>query len=139
MSKKINVEVTINSPISKVWENWNSPAAINTWNHASDDWECVEAQVDLQKGGTFSSTMRAKDGSGGFDFGGTYNNVIDQEYIEYTMFGEDKRKVTIDFVSMGTTTLMTIEFDAETVNSLDLQKQGWQAILVNFKNYCEMK
>jgi hypothetical protein len=30
-----------------------------------------------------------------------------------------------------------VNFDAETENSLEMQKEGWQAILDNFKSYTE--
>lgn len=35
-------------------------------------------------------------------------------------------------------TIITVEtFEAETTNSIELQKEGWQAILDNFKKYAE--
>jgi hypothetical protein len=34
-------------------------------------------------------------------------------------------------------TEVTVTFDPETENSIDLQRQGWQAILDNFKKYTE--
>ena len=37
----------------------------------------------------------------------------------------------------GNKTKITIVFDAETQNSVELQRNGWQAILDNFKKYVE--
>jgi len=79
--------------------------------------------------------MEAKDGSMGFDFGGVYNVVRKNEYIEYTM-GDD-RKVKNIFTSQGDKTKVVVNFEAETENPVEMQKGGWQAILDNFKKYTE--
>ena len=41
------------------------------------------------------------------------------------------------FESKGNTTDVTETFDAESQNSIDMQRGGWQAILDNFKKYAE--
>lgn len=79
--------------------------------------------------------MEAKDGSMGFDFEGTYNKVMDKELIAYSLL--DGRKVEIVFTQEGDQVLVQETFDAEDINSLELQRAGWQAILNNFKNYVE--
>jgi uncharacterized protein YndB with AHSA1/START domain len=79
--------------------------------------------------------MEAKDGSMGFDFGGVYNEVIENKKIAYTM--DDNRKVTVSFSEAGTSTRIVEEFEAEDQHSAELQQQGWQAILNNFKSYVE--
>ncbi len=137
MNKKITVQATINAPVEKVWKSWTSPEDIVKWNAASDDWHTTKAENDLKTGGKFSSRMEAKDGSFGFDFGGIYDSVIEKESIEYTI--ADGRKVSISFKNMGERTVIIETFDAEQTNSPELQKQGWQAILNNFKKYTESK
>ena len=131
----ITVENTINAPVEKVWEYWTKPEHITKWNNASDDWHTPHAENDLRAGGSFVSRMEAKDGSMGFDFGGKYDAVRNNEYIEYTI--GDGRKVKINFLSNGTTTKVVEAFEAENTNSIELQKGGWQAILDNFKKYTE--
>ena len=79
--------------------------------------------------------MEAKDGSFGFDFGGVYDQVKTNELIEYTM--SDGRKVDIHFTVNGNETKVVETFDTETINPVDMQKAGWQAILDNFKKYVE--
>lgn len=79
--------------------------------------------------------MEAKDGSFGFDFEAIYNEVIDQKKLTYTMAGN--RSVTIHFEAMGDKTKVITIFDAEKENSEEMQKNGWQAILNNFKKYAE--
>ena len=75
------------------------------------------------------------DKSFGFDFGGTYDEVIPNKKIAYTM--SDGRSVEITFEGNGDTTNVKETFDAETVNSVELQRNGWQAILDNFKRHTE--
>ncbi|MDQ6845627.1 MAG: SRPBCC domain-containing protein, partial [Bacteroidota bacterium] len=82
--------------------------------------------------GKFVSRMEAKDGSFGFDFGGVYDVVTPNEYIEYTL--GDNRKVKIYFTTEGDKTHMKEEFEAEETNPVEMQRGGWQAILNNFKN-----
>lgn len=129
---KISVSVEITAPVDKVWDAYVSPQAINRWNFASDDWQCRDARVDLRVGGTFSSHMEARDGSEGFDFEGIYTNIIQNQIIEYS-FGE--RSATVHFEEIGSKTVVTVGFDAEDENSVDQQKEGWQAILNNFAKY----
>lgn len=79
--------------------------------------------------------MEAKDGSVGFDFEGTYTNVIDQELIEYSM--SDGRKVSVKFVPENGQVKVIESFDPENQNPEEMQRAGWQAILDNFKKYVE--
>lgn len=79
--------------------------------------------------------MEAKDGSFGFDFEAVYDEVSDLEKIRYTM--DDGRQATSTFEDLGGSTKVTTIFDAESENSIEMQKGGWQAILDNFKNYVE--
>jgi len=131
----ITVENTINAPVEKVWEYWTKPAHITQWCYASDDWHTPRAENDLRTGGSFVSRMEARDGSMGFDFGGIYDSVKNNEYIEYTI--GDGRKVKIHFTSNGNETKVVESFEAENQNSLEMQQGGWQAILDNFKKYTE--
>jgi uncharacterized protein YndB with AHSA1/START domain len=131
----ITVENLVNAPVSKVWNYWTSPDHITKWNFASDDWHSPWAENDLRPGGSFSARMEAKDGSFGFDFSGVYDEVKNHEFIEYTL--GDGRRVKINFTAQGNATKVVESFDAETENSIELQKGGWQAILDNFKKYTE--
>ena len=131
---KISVSVEISAPVSKVWDAYVSPEAINEWNFAADDWRCRDAQVDLRVGGTFSSRMEAKDGSVGFDFEGVYTNIIEHQLIEYSFWD---RSVAVRFEQTGDSTSVTVEFDPEDENSAEDQKSGWQAILNNFAKYVQ--
>ncbi len=133
--KSITVEAIVNAPVENVWHYWTEPEHIMQWNNASADWHTPKATNDLKVGGTFLSRMEAKDGSFGFDFSGKYTNVIPNKAIDYVM--DDGRTVAIRFESDGGGTQIIETFEAETENSLEMQQQGWQAILDNFKKYVE--
>ena len=135
MYQPITITTKVIEPIKKVWNVWTSPQHIRKWNHASEEWHTVEAQNDLQIGGRFNYRMEAKEDDEGFNFEGTYTNIVIHKCIEYIL--DDKRKVKIEFEVADDYVLITETFDPETVNSLELQKSGWQAILNNFKNYCQ--
>lgn len=132
---QITVTAAINAPVAKVWQLWTQPEHITQWNSASPDWHTPRAENDLREGGRFSSRMEAKDGSMGFDFGGTYSKVELEKEIAYAM--SDGRKVQVLFEAKGDQTIVTEHFDPETENPAELQQQGWQAILDNFKAYAE--
>ncbi len=131
----LTVSVNINVSTEKVWEFWNNPIHIQNWYFASLDWHCPKAENDLQIGKKFNFRMEAKDGSFGFDFEGKYTNIFDFQLIEYTL--ADDRKVITTFEKLGNLVLVTQKFDPETENTLELQKQGWQMILDNFKKCVE--
>ncbi len=142
--EQIIISATVNAPIARVWEHWNNPASIMQWNHASDDWECPSAAVDLRVGGTFTSTMAAKDGSASFEFGGIYDAVVPSERIAYHMEpavfeGKEipKRDVLVTFTEMADGVQVTIAFDPENIYDREQQRAGWQAILDNFKTFVE--
>ncbi len=131
----ITVETSVHAPIEKVWECWTKPEHITKWNAASDDWHTPKAENDLREGGKFTSRMEAKDGSVGFDFGGTYTTVVEHEQIDYTM--DDGRTVSVAFDGHGDHTHITEVFDPEAENAPEMQREGWQSIMNNFKKYVE--
>ena len=131
---RITVETKVDAPVEAVWRAYTTPEAITQWNTASPDWHTTAATVDLRERGAFSSRMEAKDGSMGFDFAGTYTRIVPHERIEYD-FGDRKAEVVFEPGAGGMT--VTVTFDAETTHSEAQQREGWQAILVNFSRYVE--
>ncbi|TMH58827.1 MAG: ATPase [Betaproteobacteria bacterium] len=131
---KITVETIVNAPVEDVWRAWTTPDDIKQWNTASEDWHTTRASVDLRAGGSFSSRMEAKDGSMGFDFGGTYTKVVANELIECSL-GERALRVEFSAGASGVTVRET--FDAESTHSVEQQREGWQAILNNFARHVE--
>jgi uncharacterized protein YndB with AHSA1/START domain len=132
---KITVEAAVQAPLARVWEAWSNPEDIRQWNAASEDWHTPSSSVDLREGGKFSARMEAKDGSMGFDFEGTYTRVVPRQLIEYRM--ADDRQVRVEFREEPGRVVVRETFDAETENSPEMQREGWQAILDNFARHVE--
>lgn len=134
--KTITVQTVINAPVENVWNLWTTPAHITKWNNASDDWHTPRAENDLQVGKKFLYRMEAKDGGFGFDFVGVYDEIKRNELIAFTL--DDERKVKVTFTKNNDDETRVVEtFEAESTNSVELQRGGWQAILDNFKKYVE--
>ena len=131
----ITIGTLVNAPLAKVWNYWNKPEHITQWAFASDDWEAPSADNDLRTGGKFRTTMAAKDKSTSFEFEGIYSAVKEHELIEYDM--RDGRHVKIEFTEMQEGVKVVETFDPENENPDEMQKNGWQAILNNFKKHVE--
>ena len=132
---KIRVSTHLSEGREKVWETWTKPEHITRWNYASDDWHCPRAENDLRPGGKYAARMEAKDGSMGFDFEAIYIEIIPRQRITYTM--TDGRQATTSFEEADGGTKVTTTFDAENTNPVEMQRQGWQQIMDNFKSYTE--
>lgn len=132
---QITITALVAAPLAKVWSCWTEPAHITQWNFASDDWCCPRASNDLRVGGTYNARMEAKDGSFGFDFEALWFEVDEGKALGFTM--GDGRKARTTFAPEGPGTRVTTTFDAEATNPLEMQRDGWQAILNNFKAYAE--
>jgi len=132
---KITVETVVRADLSKVWNAWNNPEDIQQWNSASDDWHTPRSTVDLREGGKFVARMESKDGAEGFDFEGTYTRVEPRKLIEYRM--SDGRECKVEFAERTGGVLVKETFDAETINTPALQRQGWQSILESFARHVE--
>ncbi len=131
----ITIDSTISANTEKVWNYWTEPDHITKWNFASDDWCCPSAENDMTIGGTYKARMEAKDGSFGFDFEAVYDEIIEHKKIVYTI--ADGRKVTTTFEKLDDLTKLTTTFETESENPIEMQRDGWQAILDNFKRYSE--
>jgi uncharacterized protein YndB with AHSA1/START domain len=131
---QITVETTVAARVDRAWRAYTTPEAITRWNAASDAWHTTAATVDLRPGGAFSSRMEAKDGSAGFDFAGTYTDVVEHERLAYTFGG---RTAEVAFRPAPAGTVVRVTFDAEATHPVEQQRQGWHAILDNFRRHVE--
>jgi uncharacterized protein YndB with AHSA1/START domain len=135
MSAKVTIQSVVKNSVDKVWAGYNEPKHITQWNFASPEWHCPRAENDVRVGGKMKSRMEAKGGSFGFDLEATYDEVIPNKKISYTM--PDGRKVITTFEASGNSTKVTTQFDPENQHPVDFQKVGWQSILDNFQKYAE--
>ncbi len=131
----ITIEALIHAPVHKVWNAYNTPKDIMVWNSASDDWHTPKAENDVRPGGKFTYRMESRDGSQGFDFSGTFDEVVKDEFLAYTI--SDGRTVEVSFEKSGKNTQVTVTFETENENPVEMQRQGWQSILNAFKKYVE--
>ena len=134
MSNSITVTATINANAKKVWNYYTNPEHIVNWNFADPSWQCPKASNDMTIGGKYFARMEAKDGSFGFDFEAIYEEIKMGQSFTYS-FGD--RRVTVEFKTLENQTEIIVVFDPENENPLEMQKEGWQAILNSFKNYTE--
>ncbi|MEY4204677.1 MAG: hypothetical protein RL013_2381 [Bacteroidota bacterium] len=132
---KITIQAVVAADRQKVWNCYTQPEHITKWNFATDTWHCPAASNDMRVGGKYLARMEAKDGSFAFDFEAVYNEIVDGEKFTYTM--PDNREIQVSFEKMDDKTRVTVTFDPENVNPVDLQRDGWQSILDNFKRYAE--
>jgi uncharacterized protein YndB with AHSA1/START domain len=79
--------------------------------------------------------MEAKDGSFGFDLEATYQSIVSGHSFTYIM--SDQREVSFRLTQRDTVTHVEITFEAENMNPIEMQREGWQSILNNFKKYAE--
>ena len=134
-TEKITVQATIAADRKKVWDYYTNPTHITQWNFADPSWHCPKAENDLRIGGKYFARMEAKDGSFGFDFETIYCELVIGESFTYEMM--DGRQASVTFNEKADQTEVKVTFDAETENSIERQRFGWQAILDNFKKYTE--
>lgn len=135
MTNPITVSSIVSAPIADVWKAWTDPSHIVQWCHASADWHCPKATVDLQVGGEWHYLMGAKDGSVEFDWWGTISKLETPRSISSTM--GDGRKMKVEFSEKQNDVSIIEIFEPENIHSHEMQQQGWQAILDNFKFYVE--
>jgi uncharacterized protein YndB with AHSA1/START domain len=118
----------------KAWDYYTLPEHITQWNFADPSWHCPSAHNDIRIGGRYVARMEARDGSFGFDFEAIYTATEEGESFSYTMGG---RNVSVTFKTLDDKTEVTVTFDPENENPIELQRNGWQAILNNYKAYTE--
>lgn len=131
----IHIEALVRQRLDLVWQAYHDPAHVVKWNFASADWHCPAAKASFVEGGSFSHRMEAKDGSFGFDFEGVYDRIEPKSLIRYHLL--DDRVVDVVFEEKKGFVRVAVAFEAETMNSPELQQEGWQAILNQFKRHAE--
>ena len=133
----IKIDTLVHAPLDYVWETWNTPSHIIHWIHASDDWHSPKTDSNFVEGGRFVYRMEAKDNSFGFDFSGTFVEIVDKKRIVTRL--DDDRIVQTEFIQENDGVRIIETFEAEDENSVEMQKEGWYAILNNYKLYTESK
>lgn len=132
----IKIDITILKTVEKVWEYFNDPKHVTHWNFAHETWKCPKAESDFCEGGKFNYRMEAKDGSFGFDYTGTFDEIVPKKLVKYHL--DDGRKVEVHFNKVDENTTEVVEiFEPEKSSSVEMQRDGWYGILNNFHKYAE--
>ena len=79
--------------------------------------------------------MVSKETGVSFQYGGTYTHIELNHFIAFEL--NDCRKVEIELTSIEDVVFIKIQFEPVLEQDLDVQQEGWQNILNNFKNYVE--
>lgn len=132
--EKITIQTTVSADKQKAWDYYTLPEHITEWNFADPSWHCPIASNDLQIGGRYFARIEAKNGSIGFDFDATYTEINVGENFTYK-FGD--RFARVEFIEHNGQTHVSVTFDPESENLVELQRDGWQAILDNYKHHTE--
>lgn len=130
MNQTVTIDTFVNATPAEAWTAFTTAEAITQWNQATPEWHCPSADVDLRVGGTYLARMEARDGSFGFDFEAVYEEVDVDRGV--TLLMGDGRRARTTFVAEGDGTRVTTTFDAEPTNPVDMQRDGWQAILNSY-------
>lgn len=133
MNELIEIEKVVDAPIGRVFKAYTSPEDLTKWYNADEDWTIPYAETDPKNGGRFKIGFADPSGKVVFDFTGTYQSIISPGRIEYTI--DDGRNVSIDLTADGDKTIVKVEFEAEKVNSLELQRKGWSDQLNHLAEY----
>lgn len=131
----LTVQVLVHCDAARAWAAYTDPEAIVRWNFAAPEWHCPRAENDLRVGGVLRTRMEARDGSMGFDFEGTYTEVVPLQRLVYAL-GEDRRVLAV-FSEKDGHTEVTVSFTPDATFPAEYQVGGWQAILNNYKAFAE--
>lgn len=134
MKTKISIQARVDADRKKAWDYYTLPEHIVKWNFADPSWHCPRAEIDMTIGGRYLARMEARDGSFGFDFDAVYTDIKEAEHFTYEFGG---RSSTVSFEEKEGKTLVTVSFDPEDENPIELQRTGWQMILDNYKKHVE--
>lgn len=122
-------ETIARAPIERVRQAYTTRDDIVRWNASSSDWHTTRECRSSGRRAS-SSRMEAKEGSLGFNFAGTYTNVVPHQLIEYSV---GDRVARVGFAHVPDGVRVRVSFDAAPSDSIDRQQAGWQAILNNLR------
>ncbi len=132
----IVIDIIILEPIAKVWDYFITSKHILKWNIINSQWNCVKAETDFKVGGHFNYRMNMKNKGFGFDYNGTFEEILPFQKIKYQL--DDGRKVSVEFEKVDDNTTKIIQiYEPEAKTSREMQREGWYSILNNFHKYVE--
>lgn len=134
-SEVLNVSVSINQSLDIVWDTWNDESHMQYWMFISDDYEVKDPRNELKIGSGFSYRMVSKNGDFDFEYAGTYTAIELNKFIAFTM--KDGRRAEVVFSVIEDIVHIEMQFESVGEQDWDVQLDGWQALLNNFKDHVE--
>ncbi len=134
-SNTIVIERVITAPRERVYKAFLDPEDLKAWSYATQGWTSPYAESDARPGGAFKIGFQSPDRKNDFDFGGTYDELVEPERIVYTI--GDGRKVWITLVEEEGKTRVILELTLETMNTAEQQREGWSGMLAHLAKHLE--
>lgn len=137
MNKTIKIERLISISPDRVFEAWTTPKDLMNWYSPGNGWTIPYAEVDAKVGGRFKIGFKSPDGEQGFDFTGEFTAIEQPSRISYRI--DDGRLVNIDITLEDGQTKIVEEFEMESENSEEKQREGWSAQVDHLIEYLTQK
>jgi uncharacterized protein YndB with AHSA1/START domain len=131
----VRLERTFEAPADAVFDAWTSPEVMRRWFHVEEDWETLEAEVDLRVGGRFRVVMRDPDGSEPV-LEGAFTEIDRPRRLAMTCtFSDDpsnEQLIELTFTeSDGATTVLLVNSGIAKDERREAQDWGWRGCLDN--------
>jgi uncharacterized protein YndB with AHSA1/START domain len=128
-----------------VWRAFTDPEELKRW-WGPEDYDCLDAIVDLRAGGAYRFAERGPDGHTQWS-GGVYREVVAMERIvgTYGVVDEGGKRIpaapdvptefpeetllTVTFEDLGGTTRLTVRHDGLPAELIDEATAGWNSSL----------
>lgn len=132
-AKTTTIVRLIDAPRARVYQAWLTPEDLMQWHFASEGWTTPSAKVDAHVGGKFNIRFQSPDPQVGFDFEGSFDELVESERIVYTI--GDGRKVWVEFADEDGKTKVTLTLTLETQHTEEQQREGWGAMVDHLGKY----
>jgi uncharacterized protein YndB with AHSA1/START domain len=137
-AKTTTLTRTYDAPASLVFDCCLKPEHLIHWYNAGDGWTTPSAQTDPRPGGRFNIRFQGPDPKMGFDFTGTYDEIVPPApgksgRIKYTI--DDGRPVWMEMLEKDGKTYLTLVLTLEGTHSEEQQRHGWGEMLKNLDTY----
>ena len=135
----LRMKRTYEAPAERVFDAWTSEEVLRRWFHAGNDWETVEASVDLRVGGAVRVVMRDPREEAEYGGGGEYTVVEPPTRLAFTWTWDDepgwRTLVEVEFVedADGRTTVRFTHDGLRDEEALRSHEDGWGKCFENLE------
>ena len=143
MPYTLNFHRVLKAPPARVYKAFLDAAAMAKWLPPAG-YTCTVHHMDAKVGGTFRMTFTEFDSGSGHSFGGTYQDLVPEEKIQYTdkfddpnLPGEMVVTVVLKPVSCGTDLSIT-QAGVPDMIPQEMCHLGWQDSLKQLAQFVEL-